>query len=96
MTQKQALKLRTAIKAILSFSEDGRYEVAIQERGSGHKDGAWEVHIFVRDDHKSGLLNCALLANAIEQISTDCLATESEYNMGIREVENIRQSFKIW
>ena len=96
MKQNQALKLRTAISAILSFSDALRYQVAIQQRWAGHDEDDWEVHVFVVDEKKSGLINCALLCNAIEQISTDFLTTESHYNMATKDVPNNKPSFKIW
>ena len=96
MTHKQALKLRAAISAIISLCRDNRYEVAIQQRWPFQEDGEWEVHIFVREDDKSGLMGCALLANAIETISADLLATHSQYNMATSGEPNYKPSFKIW
>ena len=88
--------MRTAIAAILSFSKDGRYEVAIQQRLTFMERDEWEVHIFVREEKLSGLLNCALLAHSIEQLSIDLLSCESKYNISTKEEPNDRPSFKIW
>lgn len=88
--------MRVAIKALLSLSYDNRYEVAIQERWEDHPEAGWELHIFVRDPEKAGLLTCGLLANAIENINVHFLTIESRYNIGIREVADWKPSFKIW
>lgn len=88
--------MRAAIAAIFSFSKDDRYEVAIKQRWPNPEDADWEVHIFVREDGKSGLLNCGLLCNAIEMLSYNCLATESEYDISTSDKPHFRPSFKIW
>lgn len=96
MTHKQALKMRAAIHALFSFSSDGRYEVAIQKRFTGTDQDDWEVHLFIREQKRSGLMDCALLSHAIEQISTDLLAVESEYDMSTSGEPVRVPSFKIW
>lgn len=88
--------MRAAIAAIISFSKDKRYEVAIRERYPYQGNTEWEVHIFVRDEHLSGYMNCALLANAIEMLTCDFLATESRYDISTKGEPNYRPSFKIW
>lgn len=96
MTQKQALKMRAAIHALFSFSKDDRYEVAIQKRFTGTDHDDWEVHLFIRSKRLSGLMDCALLSNAIEQISSDLLATDSEYDISTSGEPDRVPSFKIW
>lgn len=88
--------MRDAISAIISFSNDNRYEVAIQKRFAWSDKDSWEVHIFVRDEQLSGLLNCALLAHSIEMLTCDFLATESTYDISTKVEPNHRPSFKIW
>lgn len=96
MTHEQALKMRSAIHTLLSFSYDGRYEVAIRKRSECLDNDEWEVHIFVSDKRLSGFINCALLSNVIEQISCSFLATDSEYDTSTSGESNIVPSFKIW
>ena len=96
MTEPQARKLRTILNALFSFEKDGRYGVAIKNRFVNDCYYSWEVHVFVRDDRKSGLLFLALLAHAIELISTEFLAVESHYDLGTIKGEHIVQSWKIW
>lgn len=88
--------MRAAIAVILSFSNDKRYEVAIQPRFPEVYKDSWEVHIFVREEKLSGLLDCGLLAHAIEQIATEFLTNDSEYNISTNDVPKLRPSFKIW
>lgn len=96
MKQKQALKMRTILDALFTFSDNARYGVAIKQRYEGHAEDDWEVHVFVKDSKKSGLLNLALLTHAIEMCSFDLLAMESTYDLGTIKGENIVQSYKIW
>lgn len=96
MTHKQALKMRAAIAAILSFSNDKRYQVAIQPRCPELDKDSWEVHIFVKEEGLSGLLDCGLLAHSIELITTDFLAVDSEYDISTIGKPHFRPSFKIW
>lgn len=96
MKQKDALKMRTILDALFSFSDDARYGVAIRERYDGNAGDDWEVHVFVKDSHKSGLLNLALLMHAIEMVSFDFLATESTFDTGTIKGENVVQTYKIW
>lgn len=96
MTQNEALKLRTILVALFSFEKDGRYGVAIQNRYENDPSQSFEVHVFVRDDKKSGHLTLALLAHAIELVSYDFLAVESHYDLGTIKGEHVVQSWKIW
>lgn len=96
MTQKEALKLRTILDALFSFEKDGRYGVAIKDRLESDPSDSYEVYIFVRDGKKSGHLTLALLAHAIELVSYNFLAVESQYDLGTIKGENIVQSWRIW
>lgn len=96
MTQNEALKLRTILDALFSFEEDGRYGVAIQSRYLTAPTLDYEVHVFLRDDSLSGHLILALLAHAIELVSTKFLAVESHYDLSTIKGEKIVQSWKIW
>ena len=88
--------MRAAIAAILSFSNDNRYQVAIQNRFPWTDNDSWEVHIFVREEGLSGLLDCGLLAHAIELIGTEFLSNDSEYDISTNDEPHFRPSFKIW
>lgn len=96
MTQKKALKLRTILDVLFSFEKDGRYGVAIQTRYENDPTRDYEVHVFLREDGLSGHLNLALLAHAIELVSTEFLAVESQYDLGTIKEEHVVQSWKIW
>lgn len=96
MTQKEALKLRTILDALFSFEKDGRYGVAIKGRFEGDPSDSYEIHVFVRDDRKSGHLTLALLAHAIELVNTDFLSVESHYDLGTIKGEHIVPSWRIW
>lgn len=96
MTQKEALKLRTILDALFSFEKDHRYGVAIQNRFGSNSSQDYEVHVFIREDGFSGHLTLALLAHAIELVSTDFLAVESHYDYGTIKGEHIVESWKIW
>lgn len=96
MTQKKALKLRTILDALFSFEKDGRYGVAIQKRFGNITSDDYEVHVFVREDGLSGHLSLALLAHAIEMVSTEFLAVESHYDLGTIKGEHVVQSWRIW
>lgn len=96
MTHEQALKMRSAIQTLFSLSSDERYEVSIKNRYEGSDTDECEVHIFIREANLSGLINCALLSKAIEEISCSFLATDSEYDISTSGESNIVPSFKIW
>lgn len=96
MTRKEALKMRIALKALLSFSYDGRYEVAIRKRFEISDNDEWEVHLFLREKGLSGFLNCALLSNAIEQISSTFLSTDSIYDKSTSGEKDLVPSIVIW
>lgn len=98
MTQQQALKMRAAIKALFSLTDPDRYCVAIVERflTSKYEDADYELHLYVRDPRKSGMIDLTLLAHAIEEMGTHFMAVDSTYDAGTIKGEDIRQSVKIW
>lgn len=96
MSQKEALKLRTILDALFSFSKDDRYGVAIKNPSEVDPTDSYEVHVFLRDNRKSGFLTLALLAHAIELVSFDFLACESVYDLGTIKGEHFVQSWRIW
>lgn len=98
MTHKQALKMRDAIDAIINLTDPDRYCVAITERLSMYKEteAQYEIHLYIRDPKKSGLLTLALFAHAIEELGTKYLATESTYDAGTLKYSDKRDSIKIW
>lgn len=96
MKQKNALKMRAALDCILSFRYDGRFKVAIHERYPDENLDDWEVHLYIPEAGKAGFIALAVLAQAIESLSTDLLSCESSYDAGTRKGENIVDSVKIW
>lgn len=98
MTHKQALKMRLALDAIINLTDPDRYCVAIAERipATQFKDADYEIHLYLRDPIKSGLLDLALLAHSIEEMGTRFLAVESTYDAGTTKGTDIRNSIKIW
>lgn len=98
MTQRQALQMRMAINVLIRLTDKDRYCVAIAERQPATKDNDadYEVHLYLRDPKKSGLIDLALLAHAIENMGTSYLAVDSTYDAGTEKGEDIRQSIKIW
>lgn len=88
--------MRAAIAAILSFSNDKRFQVAIKPKCPELDKDSWEVHIFVKEKGLSGLLECGLLAHAIEEITIEFLAVDSEYDISTIGKPQLRPSFKIW
>ena len=98
MNKQQALTMRTAIAAIIRLTDKDRYDVAIAERlpETDYKVADYEVHLYVRERTKAGLIHLALLAHAIEEMGTHFLAVESTFDAGTTKGEDIRQSIKIW
>lgn len=90
--------MRIAINGLIRLTDPNRYSVAIAERlpATDIKEADYEVHLYVRERTKSGLLDLTLLAHSIEQMGTHYLATESTYDAGTEKDEDIRQSVKIW
>lgn len=98
MTQKEALTMRVAINALFSLTDPQRYCVAIAKRFAPTIDegGDYELHLYLRDPKKSGYLDLALLAHAIEEMGTHFMAIDSTYDAGTEKGKDIRQSVKIW
>ena len=96
MTKGEALKMRFAIKTLFNFSLDGRYEVAIRNRHESSDNEEWEVRLFLREKSMYGIMKCALLSNAIEQISFRFLSTYSMYDISTSGEKNLVPSFVIW
>ena len=96
MTHREALKLRTILSALLSLRKDHRFQVAIQERFAGMEQDSWEIHLFLSKKRLSGMVDLALLAHVIEQMSDDYLACESEYDISTTGERDMVPSIKIW
>lgn len=98
MKHEEALKMRIAINALISITDPNRYCVAIAERKTAfeEREPDYEVHLFISDKNKSGLIDLTLLAHAIEVMGSHFLAVESTYDAGTKKGEDIRQSVKIW
>lgn len=90
--------MRTAIAALIRLTDKDRYDVAIAERfpETDYKEPDYEVHLYVRERTKAGLINLTLLAHAIEEMGTHFLAVESTYDAGTVKGEDIKHSIKIW
>lgn len=98
MEQKDALKMRQAIDLLISLTDPERYCVAILERlpATQSYNADYEVHLYVRDKKKSGLIDLAMLARAIEDMGIHYLSVDSTYDAGTEKGEDIRNSVKIW
>lgn len=96
MTHREALKLRTILSALLTLCKGHRFQVAIKERFCGTSDDSWEIHLFLNRQRLSGLVDLALLAYTIEQVSDNYLACESEYDISTTDERDMVPSFKIW
>ena len=93
MKRIQALKMRAAIQTIISLTDP-----AIEERltATTFSPADNEVHLYLREPQKSGLVDLMLLAKAIEEMGTSFLAVESTYDAGTEKHKEIRNSVKIW
>lgn len=98
MNHKQALKMRLALNAIINLTDPDRYCVAITERCPVYMETEtqYEIHLYLRDPRKSGIMDLMLLAHAIEEMGTGFLATDSTYDAGTIKDTDIRNSIKIW
>lgn len=98
MTKKQAIKMRLAIDVLINLTDPERYCVAMAERlpATELKDADYEIHLYLRDPIKSGIMDLVLLAHAIEEMGTGFLATDSTYDAGTTKGTDIRNSIKIW
>lgn len=98
MTHLKALSLRDVINALFTLTDPDRYAVATAERFPATQDepADYEVHLFVRDPLKSGIVDLACLARAIENLATQYHTVDSTYDAGTEKGKDIRQSVKIW
>ena len=98
MTHNQALKMRLALDAIINLTDPDRYCVAMTARYPMNEetDTQYEIHLYLRNLEKSGYLDLALLAHAIEEMGTHFLSVESTYDAGTLKDSDIRNSIKIW
>lgn len=98
MNHKQALEMRKAINILFRLTHPERYCVAIEDRyPEGEDDNSkFELHLYLREPNKSGQIELALLARAIEDLGTHFLSMASTYDAGTKKGEDIRQSVKIW
>lgn len=90
--------MRAAISALISLTDPDRYNVAIKERWpkDEYSDADYEIHLYVRDKKKAGIIDLATLARAIENLGTQYNTVDSTYDAGTEKGEDIRQSIKIW
>lgn len=98
MNKKQALKMRLAIDAIINLTDPNRYCVAISERFAPTKDedGDYEIHLYVRDPRKAGIVDLACLARAIENLGIGYHTVDSTYDAGTEKGKKNLNSVKIW
>lgn len=96
MTKLQALKMRTAIHALMTLADDGRYKVAIQEREPFSPMEDWEVHVFISEKGKSGYAHLATFMTGLEGMLTKMLCVESEYDVRTSGGGDKRPSIKMW
>lgn len=98
MNKKEALEMRTAIATIIRLTDKTSYEVAIAVREPNELEFLqdYELHLYLRNPEKSGLIELAMLARVIEDMGTHFLTCESTYDAGTVKGEDIRHSVKIW
>lgn len=90
--------MRLALDAIINLTDPNRYCVAMTERFPMYKEMAaeYDIHLYLRDPKKPGIIDLALLAHAIENMGTRFLSVESNYDAGTLKDSDIRNSIKIW
>ena len=90
--------MKEAIYLLISLTDKDRYSVAVAERFAPTQDdgGDYEVHLYVRDQRKSGYIDLATLARAIENLGTHFHTLDSTYDAGTIKGKDIKQSVKIW
>ena len=90
--------MRDAINAIFELTDSDRYKVAIAERyvGAHEENQDFELHLYLAEPPKSGIITLALLGHAIEELSSLYLTMTSTYDAGTEKGKDIRQSIKIW
>ena len=98
MIRQEALEMRKAINLLIRLTQPDRYCVAIEDRFPELDNAAdkYQLHLFLRNPEKAGLIELAMLARVIEDMGTHFLTCESTYDAGIKKGEDIRNSVKIW
>lgn len=90
--------MRDAISALIELTDPERYCVAIAQRNPviQNDNGDYEIHLYLRDPHLSGMMTMTLLAHAIEEMGTHFMAVDTTYDAGTEKGTDIRNSVKIW
>lgn len=98
MNKKEALEMRTAIATLIRLTDKDRYDVAIAVRIPNELEFLqdYELHLYLRNPEKAGLIELAMLVRVIEDMGTHFLTCESTYDAGTKKGEDIRHSVKIW
>lgn len=98
MTHKEALEMRKAINILIRLTQPDRYCVAIEDRFPELDDAAdkYQLHLYLRNPEKAGLIELAMLVRVIEDMGTHFLTCESTYDAGTEKGKDIRHSVKIW
>lgn len=87
-----------AINVLIRLTDPDRYCVAIAERSTDPRYNSedYEIHLYLREPPKSGMMTLTLLAHAIEEMGTHFLAVDTTYDAGTEKGKDIRNSIKIW
>ena len=98
MTHQEALEMRKAINILFRLTQPDRYCVAVEDRFPELDDAAdkYQLHLYLRNPEKAGLIDLAMLARVIEDMGTHFLTCESTYDAGTIKGKDIRNSVKIW
>ena len=98
MTHQEALEMRKAINILIRLTQPDRFCVAIEDRFPELDDAAdkYQLHLYLRNPEKVGLIELAMLARVIEDMGTHFLTCESTYDAGTIKGKDIRNSVKIW
>ena len=90
--------MKKAINSLIRLTQPDRYCVVIEDRFPELDNAAdkYQLHLFLRNPEKAGLIELAMLARVIEDMGTHFLTCESTYDAGIKKGEDIRNSVKIW
>lgn len=90
--------MRGVINGLFRLTDPDRYCVAIADRfpESDYNKDKFALHLYLRHPQKRGLIELAMLARVIEDMSTHFLTCESTYDAGTEKGEDIRHSVMIW
>lgn len=90
--------MRKAINILIRLTQPDRYCVAIEDRFPELDDAAdkYQLHLYLRNPEKAGLIDLAMLARVIEEMGIHFLTCESTYDAGTIKGKDIRNSVKIW